>query len=105
MFAVPASLGFGWAGVVRLLGIHDNFFYSPTPGSLLSHAQATIAGMAAHLAVAPVAAAVLLAGFWLLCGDRERAGLSNPAWLWLSGLGSLAATFATDVGGDLDIHG
>jgi hypothetical protein len=61
--------------------------------------------MAAHLAVAPVDLAVLLVGCWFLRRDRERAGLGNPAWLWLTCLGSLTIIFGTYVVGGLEIHG
>lgn len=36
--------------------------------------------------------------------DREQARLANPAWLWLSCLGSLAIIFATYVFGGDEIH-
>lgn len=112
---VPALPGLAWAGLIRLLGIHDSFFKAASPPLLraqaitspeppLMRAQATIAGMAAHLAVAPVALAVLLAGSWFLRGERKRAGLGNPVWLWLSCLGSLAVLFATYVVGGFNIH-
>ncbi len=61
--------------------------------------------MAAHLAVAPVAFAVLLAGCCLLRKDRERARLGNPAWLWTACAASLAIVFATYVVGGFEIHG
>jgi hypothetical protein len=102
--AVPALPGLAWAGLIRLLGIHDAFFESASSESLVTRAEATVAGMAAHLAVAPVALAVLLAGGWLLRGERERARLGNPAWLWASCLGSLAIIFATYLVGGLEIH-
>lgn len=102
--AVPALPGLTWAGLIRLLGIHDAFFKSVSSESLVTRAEATVAGMAAHLAVAPVALAVLLVGGWLLRGERERARLGNPAWLWVSCLGSLAIIFATYLIGDLEIH-
>jgi hypothetical protein len=102
--AVPALPGLAWAGFIRLLGIHDNFFLATTTESPVTRAQATIAGLAAHLAVAPVALAVLLAGCWLLRGDRERARLGNPVWLWLSCLGSLTIIFGTYVFGGDEIH-
>jgi len=112
---VPALPGLAWAGLIRLLGIHDSFFKAASPPLLraqaitspeppLMRAQATIAGMAAHLSVAPVALAVLLAGSWLLRGERKRAGLGNPVWLWLACLGSLAVLFATYVAGGFNIH-
>jgi hypothetical protein len=61
--------------------------------------------MAGFLHVAPLALAVLLAGCWFLRADRRRAGLANPAWLWICCLGSLAIIFYTYVFGDLEIHG
>ena len=61
--------------------------------------------MAAHLAVAPVAVAVLVAGCCFLRRDRERARLGNPAWLWTACLVSLAIIFATYVFGASEIHG
>jgi hypothetical protein len=100
----PALPGLAWAGLVRVLGIHDNFFLATTTESTATRVQATIAGMATHLAVAPVALAVLLAGSWLLRRDREHALLANPVWLWLSCLGSLTIIFATYVFGGDEIH-
>jgi hypothetical protein len=98
---VPALPGLLWAGQIRLIGLSDRFFQSPPRGSLLLRANAAMAGMAVHLAVAPVAAAVLVAGCCFLRRDRERARLGNPAWLWTAGLASLSALFATYVfGGD-----
>jgi hypothetical protein len=101
---VPALPGVAWAGIIRLIGVHNVFFKSASTESALTRAQATAAGMAHHLAVAPVALAVLLAGWWFLRGDRERARLGNPAWLWLCCLGSLAIIFATYLIGGLEIH-
>ena len=102
--AVPALPGLAWAGLARLIGLHDAFFRATSPESPATRAGATVAGMAAHLAVAPVDLAVLLVGCWLLRGDRERARLGNPAWLWAACLSSLAIIFATYTVGGLEIH-
>jgi len=102
---VPALPGLVWAGLIHLLGIGDNFFKSPSPETLVLRAHATIDGMAVHLAVAPVAAAVLVAGCCFLRRDRERARFGTPAWLWLSCLASLLTIFATYVFGGYEIHG
>jgi hypothetical protein len=102
---VPALPGLAWAGMARILGLQDAFFRSSSTESLASRADATVAGMAAHLAVAPVALGVLLAGCCFLRRDRERAGLGNPAWLWTACLVSLAIIFATYVFGAFEIHG
>jgi hypothetical protein len=101
---VPALPGLAWAGTMRLLGVKDNFFTTTSGQSPLTRAAATVSGIGAHLAVAPVAIAVLLAGCWFLRGDRERARFGNPAWLWLAGLGSLSILFATYVIGKIEIH-
>jgi hypothetical protein len=101
---LPALPGLAWAGLIRHIGVHDAFFTSASAETPLTRASATIAGMAAHLAVAPVTVAVLLAGCWFLRRDRERARLGNPAWLWISWLGSLAIIFATYLAGGLEIH-
>jgi hypothetical protein len=101
---LPALPGLAWAGLIRQLGVHDAFFQSASVQSPLTRADATLAAMAAHLGVAPVALAVLLAGCWWLRGDRERSGLGNPAWLWISCLGSLAIIFATYLVGWIEIH-
>jgi hypothetical protein len=101
---VPALPGLAWAGLARLIGLHDAFFSSASAESPADRAGATIAGMAAHLAVAPVDLAVLLAGCWFLRGDRRRARLGNPAWLWTVCLASLAVIFVTYVIGGLEIH-
>lgn len=101
---LPALPGLAWAGLIRLLGIHDNFFTSASRESPLTRAGATIIGLAPHLGVAPVALGVLLAGCWFLRPDRERARLGNPAWLWIACLGSLAILFATYAVGQIEIH-
>jgi hypothetical protein len=102
---VPALPGLAWAGLARLIGLNQPFFNSTSPESPATRAGATIAGMAAHLAVAPVDLAVLLVGCWFLRRDRERARLGNPAWLWAAWLGSLAILFATYMIGGPEIHG
>ncbi|MGH3288230.1 MAG: hypothetical protein ACRDPD_26705 [Streptosporangiaceae bacterium] len=108
---LPALPGLAWAGMMRLLGVHDAFFTtgSPlatgSPGARLTRAGATVLGMASFLHVAPLALAVLLAGCWFLRADRQRAGLANPVWLWICCLGSLAVISVTYVFGDLAIHG
>ena len=102
---VPALPGLAWAGMLQLIGVHDRFFTTGFPEARLTRAGATVLGMAGYLHVAPLALAVLLAGCWFLRADRQRAGLANPAWLWLCCLGSLAVIFVTYVFGDLEIHG
>jgi hypothetical protein len=102
---VPALPGLAWAGLIRVNGITDNFFKSPSSETLAVRAHATIDGMAAHLVVAPVAAAVLVAGCCFLRPDRERGRLGNPAWLWLACLASLLTIFATYVFGGYEIYG
>jgi hypothetical protein len=92
---VPALPGLVWAVLIRVIGLSDNFFKSPPTQSLDTRVHATIDGMAAHLAVAPIAAAVLIAGSCLLRRDRERARFGNPAWLWMACLASLVTIFAT----------
>ena len=101
---LPALPGLAWAGLIHLIGLHDAFFAAASTETPLTRAEATIAGMAEHLAVAPVALVVLLAGCWFLRADRERACLANPSWLWLCCLGSLVIIFATYVVGGLEIH-
>jgi len=102
---VPALPGLVWAGLIRRLGLSDRFFASPSSETLVLRAHAALDGMAGQLAVAPLAAAVLVAGCCLLRRDRERAGLGNPAWLWLSCLASLLTIFATYVFGGFEIYG
>jgi len=103
---VPALPGLAYAGIIRLIGVHDAFFNAGSSEGRLTRAAATVAGMAKYLHVAgPLALAVLLVGCWFLRADRERAGLANPAWLWACCLGSLAIIFYTYVFGDLEIHG
>jgi hypothetical protein len=102
---LPALPGLAWAGLIKHIGVSDEFFNSASGQTPLYRAQASVAGMAEHLHVAPVALAVLVAGCLFLRGDRVRARLGNPAWLWLACLGSLATIFATYVNGRLDIHG
>jgi hypothetical protein len=102
---VPALPGLVWAGQIRLIGLSDNFFRSPPTESSATRARATVDGIAAHLAVAPVAAAVLVAGCCFLRRDRERARFGNPAWLWTACLASLLTLFATYMLGGYEIHG
>jgi hypothetical protein len=102
---VPALPGLAWAGLIHLIGLSDNFFKSPSTESLVTRGHATIDGMAAHLAVAPAAAAVLIAGCYFLRRDRERARFGNPAWLWLACLASLLTILATYVFGGYEIYG
>lgn len=101
----PALPGLAWAGEIRLIGLRDNFFKAPSAESLVFRANATIDSMAAHLAVAPVAGAVLVTGCCFLRRDRERARFGNPAWLWTACLASLLIIFATYVFGGYEIHG
>ena len=101
---LPALPGLAWAGTVRLLGIHDAFFTVASSETPLTRITATVAGMAGHLHVAPLALAVLFAGCWFFRADRQRAGLANPAWLWICCLGSLTVIFGTYVIGGLEIH-
>jgi hypothetical protein len=100
----PALPGLAWAGTMKLLGVNDNFFTSGSGESSLKRAEVAVTGIGAHLAIAPVTLAVLLAGCLLLRGDRKRARFGNPAWLWTAGLGYLAILFATYVLGKLEIH-
>jgi hypothetical protein len=92
---VPAAPGLGWAGLVHLDGIQNVFFQGPSGQSLASRAAATVEGMGGQLKIAPVALLMLVAGSLVLRRYRESARLANPAWLWLSCLGSLAVIFAT----------
>ena len=101
---LPALPGLAWAGLIRHIGVRDAFFRSASTESPLTRAEATIAGMAAHLAVAPVALAVLAAGCWFARTDRQRARLANPAWLWIAWLGALVTLFATYMIGGFEIH-
>jgi hypothetical protein len=101
---LPALPGLVWAGIIRLIGVHDEFFKSTSGEATLYRAQATIAAMWVHLHVAPVDLAVLLVGCLLLRGDRKRAGLGNPSWLWISCIGALAIIFGTYVVGGFEIH-
>jgi len=101
---LPALPGLAWAGLIKQIGVSDAFFKSSSGQSPLSRAQSTVAGMAPHLVVAPVAVAVLIAGCWFLRAERHRARLANPAWLWTACLASLLIMFATYVVGAFDIH-
>jgi hypothetical protein len=101
----PALPGLAWAGEIRLIGLRDNFFKAPPTESLVFRAHATIDSMAAHLAVAPVAGAVLVTGCCFLRQDREGARFGNPAWLWTACLASLLIILATYVFGGYEIHG
>jgi hypothetical protein len=102
--AVPALPGLAWAGLVRLIGLHDAFFGSSSAESSATRAVAAVHGMAANLIVMPVALAVLVAGCCFVRTDREHALLGNPAWLWAACLLSLAIIFTTYVFGSYEIH-
>ncbi len=103
---VPALPGLIWVGIVHRLGIPNLFFghSGAQKTSLGARASATVAGMAGHLAVVPVAIVVLVAGSLVLRSYRENLGLGNPLWLWASCLLALAAVFATYVWGSPPIH-
>jgi len=94
---VPALPGLAWAGLARLIGLHNAFFTSSSAESPVSRARATIHGMAPHLVVVPVALAVLVAGCYFVRRDRERARLGHPAWLWTAWFLSLALIYVTYV--------
>jgi hypothetical protein len=99
----PALPGLAWAGLARLIGLRDAFFVASSTQSPLARAHATILGVAPHLIVLPVAAAVLAAGYLLVRRDRERARLAQPAWLWAACLLYLAIIVATYVLGSPEI--
>jgi hypothetical protein len=101
---LPALPGLAWAALIRHIGVSDAFFKTTSGESTLTRAQATVAGIAAHLAIAPVALAVLLAGWALLRADRHRARIANPAWLWTTCLASLLILFTTYLIGAFEIH-
>jgi hypothetical protein len=102
---IPAAPGLASAEVARHIGLQNNFFLKhPVNETFWYRADATAAGMAGHLAIAPAAAGVLIIGSLLLRADRRRAGLANPAWLWLACLGALLVIFATYAFGQLEIH-
>jgi hypothetical protein len=101
---VPALPGLAWVALMRSIGLHDRFFNGSARGEPPSaRVSPTIHGLAAHLVVAPVAAAALLVGCLIFGRERKRAGLGNPAWLWLACLASLLVTFYTYVFGALVI--
>lgn len=102
---LPALPGLAWAGMMRLIGVHDAFFTTRSPEAGLTRAGGHRPRHGGYMHVAPLALAVLLAGCWFLRADRQRAGLANPVWLWICCLGSLAVIFVTYVFGDLEIHG
>lgn len=102
---VPAVPGLASAAIARRDGLQNNFFIRhAVTETFWYRASATTAGMAQHLAIAPAAAAVLIIGGCCLRADRRRAGLANPAWLWLACLGALLVIFATYAAGQLEIH-
>ena len=102
---VPAIPGLASAAIARHVGLQNEFFIKrPVGETFWYRAGATEAGMAGHLAIAPAAAGVLIIGACFLRTDRRRAGLGNPAWLWLACLASLIVIFATYAVGQLEIH-
>jgi hypothetical protein len=102
---VPALPGLAWAGLIRLLGIHDAFFSIRSHESLGYRASTTVTGMAGYLTVVPIVLAVLAAGSIVLRRDRERSRFGNPAWLWTACTASLAIIFATYLFGGYEING
>jgi hypothetical protein len=104
LVVLPALPGLGWAGLVRILGLHDAFFAHRGTESMPYRAGVAIAGLAHQLYIVPFALVVLAVGSMTLRPERERAGLGNPAWLWTAAVGSLAVIFATYVLGGLEIH-
>ena len=53
---VPALPGLAYAGMMRLLGVHDAFFVTGSPESRITRAGATVLGMAGHPARRPAGA-------------------------------------------------
>jgi hypothetical protein len=105
LLIVPAAPGLAWAVLLRLIGLHNRFFTKQLYREALStRAVATVHGIGDHLAVAPIAAAVLLVGWCLFGRGRQRAGLGNPVWPWLVCVLYLAIVFCTYVFGSLEIH-
>lgn len=105
MVVVPALPGLAWVGLVHKLGLNNSFLATPSSESLATRAEATFSGMGVHFeAILPVAAGVLIVGWWFLRPDRERSGLANPAWLWLAWLGANLVIFGVYVVGSLEIH-
>jgi hypothetical protein len=102
---LPALPGLAWAGLIKHIGVSDEFFRSGSTQTPLYRAQATLAGMWMYLHVLPVALGALLVGWLFLRRDRTRSRLANPAWLWLACLGSLVIIFVTYVTGYIEIHG
>lgn len=101
----PALPGLTWAALARHVGLQSDFFsHFKNTETLGYRAAATVSGMAVHLEVLPAALVVLIVGSCLVRGNRQRAGLANPAWLWLAWLGSLATIFATYVFGGMEIQ-
>jgi hypothetical protein len=102
---VPAIPGLASAAIAKHVGLQNEFFIKrPVGETFWYRADAAAASMAGHLAIAPAAAGVLIIGSCFLHSDRRRAGLANPAWLWLACLGSLIVIFATYAVGQLEIH-
>lgn len=103
---IPALPGLAWVWLVHRLGLTDTFLGSGRgPESLAYRAHATFVGMGGHFtAILPVALGALMVGCLLLRKDRKRAGLGNPAWLWLTWLGGNLVIFGVYVFGSLEIN-
>jgi hypothetical protein len=105
MVIVPALPGLVWVGLIHRLGLNDAFLRSTSRETLATRAQATFLGMGAHYAaILPVAAGALIVGCWFLRKERARAGMANPAWLWLAWLGANLVIFGVYLVGSLEIH-
>ena len=69
---LPALPGLAWAGMMRLIGVHDAFFTTRSPEAGLTRAGGHRPRHGGYMHVAPLALAVLLAGCWFLRADRQR---------------------------------
>jgi hypothetical protein len=101
---IPAVPGVISAVEARLIGLADAFFRASSTQSLATRARATVDGMAQHLAIAPVAVAVLIIGSLYLRRDRMRMDLANPLWLWAGALFGVAGIFITYLTGGFSIQ-
>ncbi|MHB8219266.1 MAG: hypothetical protein ACYDHU_02930 [Acidimicrobiales bacterium] len=99
--ALPSVL---WPLLMLVNGIGSNFFTGARHAhSLLWRVWPTVTGMADHLVVLPVAAAVTAVGLVAVGRTRRRAGLASPGWLWSTALGYSLALMGTYVVGSKSI--
>jgi hypothetical protein len=101
-FALPLLM---WVVATRLEGVGNNFFGpSTTTQSIGLRLGLSVARLSSSLHIVPAAVAVVVLGSVVLSATRRRAGIANPAWLWIALGVWLAALLYTYAFGNLEIR-